>query len=87
MKAMKVLTQVSYFEIVPRLARRGGSIKLRSGRWRREDLQVLRWYRETTSMAVPAQPPTTSSWLPAKSWQHFMAGGYVFTLKQKSLFR
>ncbi|KAH9074851.1 mitochondrial carrier protein RIM2 [Lactarius deliciosus] len=29
-------------------------------------------------MAVPAQPPTSptsSSWLPAKSWQHFIAGG------------
>ena len=35
-------------------------------------------------MAVPAQPPTpptTSSWLPAKSWQHFLAGGYVLTPK------
>jgi len=23
--------------------------------------------------------PTTTNWLPAKSWQHFMAGGYAHT--------
>lgn len=44
---------------------------------------MLRWYREMAVPAQPPTPPTTSSWLPAKSWQHFIAGGYVLTLKPK----
>ena len=44
--------------------------------------------QHASSMATPAQPPTpptTSSWLPAKLWQHFLAGGCVLTPKDYSL--
>lgn len=33
--------------------------------------------RAATSTATTAEASSTSSWIPAKSWVHFVAGGYA----------